>query len=324
MWSTLQGFRKTDTDRWEFANDGFIRGQKHLLKNICRRKHSQSSDQKKVMQHDNSVESGKENKTSGLWEEVESLKTDKDALMQELALLSKHLETAENKLLVLRERLQGMEKSQQQMLSFLVMAMQNPGILAQILHPKEQNNWHATEVGKNMIEHSTEVVEAVPDGSIIRYQPVEDETSQVLNSPVPDPEIPQPESDLFPNSFKDLFLNIDFAKMFTDEKLFSSENHGQLVLPDISDDGSWEQLFSGAEFYREEQKDSDMETDSEMCENQLENVQAFEDLIKQMEKADDTTKKFIVPHIDGSKKSHNMERLTEQMGLLAAEARQKD
>ncbi|KAH1064192.1 hypothetical protein J1N35_029179 [Gossypium stocksii] len=55
----IYSFRKVDTDRWEFANDGFIKGRKDLLKNIARRKYSQGSEQQN-------------NENFELWIEVEN------------------------------------------------------------------------------------------------------------------------------------------------------------------------------------------------------------------------------------------------------------
>ncbi|XWS64061.1 hypothetical protein CRYUN_Cryun06bG0154800 [Craigia yunnanensis] len=121
-----------DTDRWEFANDGFVRGQKGLLKNIARRKYSQGSEQHTTLQQ-------------------QPPKQKEDS---ELVKLRQYQETADNKVLLLKDRLQGMEKSQQQLLSFLIMAMQSPGFLVQLVQPKE-NNWRMAEAS-NMLEQVTQ------------------------------------------------------------------------------------------------------------------------------------------------------------------------
>ena len=136
-----------------------------MLKNIARRKYSQGSEQRKPLQQqppqqlESSVGSCENNENIGLWKEVENLKTGKTALMQELVKLGQYQETADNKVLLLEDRLQGMEKSQQQLLSFLIMAMQSPGFLVQLIKPKE-NNWR-TAGASNMLEQVAEDGEPV-------------------------------------------------------------------------------------------------------------------------------------------------------------------
>ncbi|KAE8693211.1 syntaxin-22-like isoform X1 [Hibiscus syriacus] len=97
----LLGFRKVDPDRWEFANEGFLRGQKHLLRNISRRKpaHGHGHQQTQQSQGKSSsvtacVEVGK----FGLEEEVERLKGDKNVLMQELVRLRQQQQATDNQM----------------------------------------------------------------------------------------------------------------------------------------------------------------------------------------------------------------------------------
>ncbi|XP_010453856.1 PREDICTED: heat stress transcription factor A-1b [Camelina sativa] len=132
------GFRKVDPDRWEFANEGFLRGQKQLLKSISRRKTSHVQQNQQQTQVQNSsvgacVEVGK----FGLEEEVERLKRDKNVLMQELVRLRQQQQATENQLQNVGQKVQVMEQRQQQMMSFLAKAVQSPGFLNQLV---QQNN----------------------------------------------------------------------------------------------------------------------------------------------------------------------------------------
>ncbi|KAK3039048.1 hypothetical protein RJ639_028499 [Escallonia herrerae] len=71
------GFRKIDPDQWEFANEEFIRGHCHLLKNIHRRKpiHSHSA------QHQgNSSVPLSDSERQDFEEEIERLKSDTENL----------------------------------------------------------------------------------------------------------------------------------------------------------------------------------------------------------------------------------------------------
>ncbi|KAJ8491868.1 hypothetical protein OPV22_013589 [Ensete ventricosum] len=85
VWNQLefapQGFRKIEADQWEFANEAFKRGERHLLNSIHRRKpvhshspHSQRNSSAPVS------DAGKQE----LEEAIERLKQEKVALANEL------------------------------------------------------------------------------------------------------------------------------------------------------------------------------------------------------------------------------------------------
>ncbi|XVE85595.1 hypothetical protein DITRI_Ditri17bG0103000 [Diplodiscus trichospermus] len=323
----IYGFRKIDTDRWEFANDGFVRGQKDLLKNIARRKYSQGSEQRKLLQQQqpppqqlaNFIGSCENNENIELWKEVENLKTDKNAVMQELVKLRQYQETADNKMLLLKDRLQGMEKSQQQLLSFLIMAMQSPGFLVQLLQPKE-NNWRMAEAS-NMLEQAAEDGETVAsDHMIIRYQPPMDGTPKPALTPMIDGN--PHESDNSSDGMKDFWMNIDFVKVLMDE------SHTPFIPPDLHDDGAWEKLLLGDAFLennddgnqdKEGPINSGMEMEVTGSGTHLERSRSFERLLQNMGKSQNLE---IEQLVNGSQldKSQNLELLTEQMGHLTSKS----
>ncbi|GFZ00799.1 heat shock transcription factor A1D [Actinidia rufa] len=190
MWRNFDGKmtnRKVDPDRWEFANEGFLRGQKHLLRSISRRKpahgHSNQPPQQPHAQSSSvgaCVEVGK----FGLEEEVEWLKRDKNVLMQELVRLRQQQQTTDNQLQAMVQRLQGMEQRQQQMMSFLAKAVHSPGFLAQFVNQQNESNKHITEGNKKRRLKQ----EGVSDdhsvghagGQIVKYQPMMNEAAKAM------------------------------------------------------------------------------------------------------------------------------------------------
>ncbi|XWS22963.1 hypothetical protein CRYUN_Cryun29cG0080600 [Craigia yunnanensis] len=317
----IYGFRKIDTDRWEFANDGFVKGQRDLLKNIARRKYSQGSEQRKPLQQqqppqqqENCIGSCENNENIGLWKEVENLKTDRNAVMQELVKLRQYQETADNKVLLLEDRLQGMEKSQQQLLSFLIMAMQSPGFLVQLIQPKE-NNWRMAGAS-NMLEQVAEDGEPMAsEHMIVRYQPPIDGTSKPVLTPMRDSENPL-ESDNSSDGMKDFWMNIDFVKVLMDD------SHTPFIPPDFYDDGAWEKLLLDNAFLennddgnqdKEEPINSSMEMEITGSGTHMEKSHSFELLLQNLGKSPNLE---IEPLVNGSQleKSQNLELLTEQMG----------
>uniref|UniRef100_A0A2P2JGV8 Heat stress transcription factor A-8 n=1 Tax=Rhizophora mucronata TaxID=61149 RepID=A0A2P2JGV8_RHIMU len=321
----IYGFRKIDTDRWVFANENFIRGQKRLLKNICRRKHSPGDNQKSLQQLDNSIEPCENVESVGLWKEVENLKSDKNALTQELVKLRQHQELAHNKLLLLRDRLQGMEKHQQQMLSFLVMVMQSPGVLVQLLHSKE-NNWWMAERGRVVEQDADDSEPVTSDGMIIRYQPPMDEVPEPGHVSPMVSENPQ-ESDPCSDGMKDFVVSPDFIKALMEENWCSFDKSAPFVLAELPNDSEWEQLLSVNPFSENDEDgkqdcdgpaDGEMEMGTTMSGTQLDGTQNFDLLIEEMEKSQNLECKSVDrrPPLD---KFQSLDMLTEQLGLLNSE-----
>uniref|UniRef100_A0A5B7B647 Heat stress transcription factor n=1 Tax=Davidia involucrata TaxID=16924 RepID=A0A5B7B647_DAVIN len=127
------GFRKVDPDQWEFANEEFVRGQRHLLKNIHRRKpiHSHSA------QNQGSSVPLTDSERQEYEDEIQRLKHDKSSLQLEL---QRHKQGFELQVRSLGERLQTMEQRQRQMITFLAQELQEPRFASSLMHQSGTHN----------------------------------------------------------------------------------------------------------------------------------------------------------------------------------------
>ncbi|XP_061366998.1 heat stress transcription factor A-7a-like isoform X2 [Gastrolobium bilobum] len=157
------GFRKIDPDKWEFANEGFLRGHKHRLANIRRRKQpyqpspsQQAQAQAQAQGQGLCVEVGR----FGLDEEIDRLRRDKQVLMMELVKLRQQQQNTRCYLVEMDERLRGTEIKQQQMMAFLAKAMKNPAFIQQLFQLKEKRK----ELEEAMTKKRRRPIEQGPGG----------------------------------------------------------------------------------------------------------------------------------------------------------------
>ncbi|OIW03677.1 hypothetical protein TanjilG_30741 [Lupinus angustifolius] len=121
------GFKKVDPDRWEFANEWFLRGQKHMLKNIVRRKHCSRSYNSKFSSLSSS------NSHLGKFEEL----NDEDMVM-EITRLKEEQKALDEELQEMNKRLETTEKRPQQMMTFLCKVVEDPDVLSRTLIERQR------------------------------------------------------------------------------------------------------------------------------------------------------------------------------------------
>ncbi|KAK6944811.1 Heat shock factor (HSF)-type, DNA-binding [Dillenia turbinata] len=114
------GFKKIDSDRWEFANEGFQRGKRHLLKNIKRKR---NGNQQNVQQQNGGKSYGEQK--IALEAELETLKKDHNTMRSEILHLRQQYQDTQSNLVNIEERIQRSERKQRQMVVFLARAVKN-------------------------------------------------------------------------------------------------------------------------------------------------------------------------------------------------------
>ncbi|XP_019193437.1 PREDICTED: heat stress transcription factor A-4c-like [Ipomoea nil] len=156
------GFRKIDAEQWEFANDEFIRGQTHLLKNIHRRKpiHSHSAQP-------NSGVPLSEPERREFEEEIERLKQENSSLRVELDRREQENRECRFEFQSLDSRLQSIDERQRQVLALVAQLSLKPDLLHHLeVHNKKRkpsvSNGHLELV--NNLDSSITVCQKILNG----------------------------------------------------------------------------------------------------------------------------------------------------------------
>ncbi|XP_075523753.1 LOW QUALITY PROTEIN: heat stress transcription factor A-5-like [Primulina tabacum] len=148
------GFRKIDPERWEFANEDFVKDQKHNLKNIHRRKpiHSHSQPQGSV-----------DPERAAFEEEIDRLSREKAVLKGNILAYEEQQSAATVPLENLTKRIVDMEQRQERLLSFLDKAVQNPEFVELLAQKLESMDFSAYNKKRRLpeVDHSQSVQENI-------------------------------------------------------------------------------------------------------------------------------------------------------------------
>ncbi|AED90646.1 Heat stress transcription factor A-3 [Arabidopsis thaliana] len=161
------GFRKIDTDKWEFANEAFLRGKKHLLKNIHRRRSPQSNQ---TCCSSTSQSQGSPTEVGG---EIEKLRKERRALMEEMVELQQQSRGTARHVDTVNQRLKAAEQRQKQLLSFLAKLFQNRGFLERLKNFKGKEKGGALgleKARKKFIKHHQQPQDSPTGGEVVKYE----------------------------------------------------------------------------------------------------------------------------------------------------------
>ncbi|KAK4752417.1 hypothetical protein SAY87_021215 [Trapa incisa] len=120
------GFRKIDPEKWEFANEGFVKDQKHLLKTIHRRK--------PVHSHSHTQSSTADPERATYEEEIDKLTNEKSALQAKLSRLKNQQSMGKAQVEELTDRVGKMEQRQDELISFIEKSINNPVFVEHLAH----------------------------------------------------------------------------------------------------------------------------------------------------------------------------------------------
>lgn len=154
------GFRKIDPERWEFANEDFVKNQKELLKNIHRRK--------PIHSHSNPQGSTIDSERAAFEEEIDKLTLEKTALENSLSRFKQKQPVAKLQIEDLTQRVDSMEQRQDNLLTFLEKAVQNPGFVDILSQKLESMDFSAYNKKRRL--PSDDKSQMVPDDGFVDNQ----------------------------------------------------------------------------------------------------------------------------------------------------------
>lgn len=157
----MQGFRKVDPDRLEFASEWFLRGQRHLLKQIKRRKppsHPQNSlshPQNSLQGPGNScVEIGQ----FGSDAEIDCFQLDAHVSSMELVRLRQEQRHTKAHLKAIELRLKDTEIKQQHIMAFFTKMIQNPSLVQKLIESGKRGKLVEAISEKNNMELDRSII----------------------------------------------------------------------------------------------------------------------------------------------------------------------